>query len=314
MTNISKTLEFPKDIEHIYQKAIRYQWISFFYMISSAIFTFIVMSNSQAMKTVWLQDLLGIIPPFSFLISTRIVRWKATRNFPYGFHRIVNLAYLTSALSLFILGLYLLIDGLTALIKLEHPTITTIFIGDTPIWLGYIMFLALLWSSIPSTILGHIKIPLAKSLYDKILFADSKMNKASWTSGFASIVGLIGIGFGFWWADAVAALLISLSILNDGYSNLKQSLLDLLDEIPKNIGNNKTDPLIAQIKKIVEEESWVKEAKIRVRDEGHVFFGDIFILPKAKDVPTAKIDLLREKLEKFHWRLHDMTIMPVEKL
>src|SRR5207253_2781447 len=139
--------------------------------------------------------------------------------------------------------LFLFSDGLFVLSKGEHPTIPTIFIANHSIWLGYIMIIALLWSSVPSTILGHIKIPLAHKLFDKILYADSKMNKASWMSGFASIAGIVGIGLGYWWADASIAILISLSIMNDGFSNLKQSVLDLLDEVPKSLGSNHNDPL-----------------------------------------------------------------------
>lgn len=43
------------------------------------------------------------------------------------------------------------------------------------------------------------------------------------------MVGVLGIGFGLWWADAVAASVICLDILHDGVRNLRTVVADLLD-------------------------------------------------------------------------------------
>lgn len=312
MLHITHSVEYPAELKTLYTKAIRYEWISFFYMISASFFTFLMMSNSQTMKTVWLEDLLGIIPPASFLVASKIARWRATKNFPYGFHKIIGIAYLSSSLALFLLGIFLFGDGIIVLAGQEHPIIPTVQLGDQTIWLGFLMILALLWSSIPSTILGHIKIPLAHRLYDKILYADSKMNKASWMSGFASIFGIIGIGLGYWWMDATVGILISLNIMNDGYVNLKQSLLDLIDEIPKTLECDKTEVLVSEVKQLVEKEEWIKAVNVRFRDDGHVFFGEVFIEPRIREINTSQIMALRKKIEAYNWRMHDIVIMPVD--
>lgn len=174
MENITKAPEYPAALKKLYAKATKYEWISFFYMISAAMLSFSVMANSQTMKTVWLEDTLGIVPPLSFLIASKIVRKRANRNFPYGFHKIIGIAFFASALALLSLGIYLLIDGMSVLIKQEHPDVPYVSIWGQSVWLGYLMIGALLWSSLPSTILGHVKIKLAKPLYDKILYTDSK--------------------------------------------------------------------------------------------------------------------------------------------
>ncbi|WP_133139208.1 cation transporter [Legionella genomosp. 1] len=313
MLHITKDLEFPDSLVPLYNKAIKYEWISLLYMISTTFFSFIVMSNSQTMKTIWLEDTLGIIPPASFLVASRIIQWKANKKFPYGYHKITGMSYFASSLALFFLGVYLLIDGSLVLLKNEHPNIPDVSFSGYSIWLGYIMILALLWSSLPSTILGHLKIPLSLKLYDKILFADSKMNKASWMSGFASIIGIIGIRMGFWWADAGIAILISFSIINDGYSNLKNSILDLMDEVPETIEKNRTDPLLSEVRSIIKNEDWVKSFEMRFRVVGHLFFGDIFIIPRTKTIAVEKIQSLRDKIEDRNWRLHDITITVLPK-
>ena len=61
--------------------------------------------------------------------------------------------------------------------------------------------------------LGRAKMKLAQKLHDKVLYADADMNKADWMTAVAAMVGVAGIGIGLWWADSVAALVISASIL-----------------------------------------------------------------------------------------------------
>ena len=78
-------------------------------------------------------------------------------------------------------------------------------------------------------LLGRVKMKLAEELHDKVLYADAEMNKADWMTALGSFVGVAGIGIGWWWTDAVAALFISLSILSDGVKNMRSSILDLTD-------------------------------------------------------------------------------------
>ena len=67
----------------------------------------LVLGSSQAMKTAWIEDLLSLIPPIAFLLAVRFNTRGPTRRFPYGFHRTVSIAYLCSALALFLMGTYL---------------------------------------------------------------------------------------------------------------------------------------------------------------------------------------------------------------
>src|SRR3546814_16898713 len=83
------------------------------------------------------------------------------------------------------------------------------------------MIPALIFSAVPAMILGHLKLPLAKALYDKALYTDAKTNKADWLTELAAIAGIVAIGYGYWWADAVAAIIISFEIVHDGYVHLR---------------------------------------------------------------------------------------------
>lgn len=53
-----------------------------------------------------------------------------------------------------------------------------------------------------------------------------KLRKQIMTA-LAAILEVLVIGAGHWWADAVMALYISISVVKDGYSHLRTSLLPL---------------------------------------------------------------------------------------
>jgi divalent metal cation (Fe/Co/Zn/Cd) transporter len=149
------------------------------------------------MKAAWWEDLLGLLPPAAFLLSDRFRDRDPTPHFPYGFHRVTSLAYLSAALALFALGGYILYDSVAKLLRFEHPPIGMVEpLGLGPVWLGWLMIAALAWSAIPSVFLGLAKLPLAAQLHDKVLYADARMNRANWMTAGAAIVGILGIGVG----------------------------------------------------------------------------------------------------------------------
>ncbi|WP_210465936.1 cation transporter [Rufibacter roseolus] len=314
MKQVSR-FEYPEELQPVFKKAKKLEWITVGYLITTSIVVFLTMGNSQAMKTAWFEDILSLTPSISFLIASRVFHKKPNKNFPYGYHRVVSIAYLCSALALFSVGGFLIYDSVHTLLKQEHPTIGIKVIFGHEIWLGYLMIAAMLYSTIPAMILGRMKLPLAKQLHEKNLYTDADMNKADWMTGAAAIPGIIGIGMGWWWADSVAALLISLDIIKDGYTNLKQAVFDLMDQIPKTVDDQETDPLLNQIEHKLKGQSWIKEHAFRMREEGHIYSGEAFLVPHDQNGQlTQQIEKLLQEVRDLDWRIQEFTIMPVRKL
>src|SRR5690606_19570542 len=187
--------------------------------------------------------------------------------------------------ALFSIGLYLGVDSLINLIKMEHPTIGSTYIFGYQIWLGWIMIAALVYSGAPAVWLGYKKLPLAKALHNKILYTDADTQKADYMTSLAAIIGVLGIGIGLWWADAVAALFISFSVIKDGYKNLKDAICDLMDRYPVDINNDQPHPIVKHIEEVVNNWDWVIDSHVKFREEGQVFIGEIQIRPKEeKDI------------------------------
>ena len=310
----TRSFELPPDKAQTNRKAIRLEWITIGYLITAVFFIYITLGASQAMKAAWMEDLLSLVPPISFLVASRVRHRPPNERFPFGFHRAVSVGYLVASLALFSMGVYILYDSVSKLLAFEHAPIGLVQPWGEPIWLGWFMLPALVYSAIPAVILGRIKLPLARELHDKVLFADANMNKADWLTAVAAMVGVIGIGLGLWWLDSLAAILISLDITHDGVKNLRTATADLMDARPTLIDSSAVDPLPERLRTEISSASWVKDVSVWVREEGHVFFADIQVVPADTENQTSRLAALRMKLMKLDWRLHDVMIMPVDEI
>jgi cation diffusion facilitator family transporter len=307
--------ELPPGKHEKLVKAVRLEWISIVYLLSAIVLLYFTLGNSQAMKAAWVEDILGLTPPIAFLVASRVRNRQPNDRFPYGYHRATAIAYLCASVALLALGAFILYDSVSKLLKFEHPPIDLVKpFGDRPLWLGWLMLGALAWSAVPAVFLGRAKQPLAKELHDKVLFADAEMNRADWLTAGAAMLGVVGIGFGLWWADGVAATVISLDITHDGYRNLKVAFADLMDKEPTVADHSRADPLPLWVKNELMLLDWVEDAEVRLREEGHVFAGEAFVVPVDDHDLVDRIEQANRRLLELDWRLHELVITPVRQI
>ncbi len=98
------------------------------------------------------------------------------------------------------------------------------------------MIAALAYSVVPPVILGRMKQPVARRIQDKVVHTDALMQKADWMTGVAAIVGILGVGFGLWWADSAAALVIAVDIVRDGFRAARAAAAELADGLAARTG------------------------------------------------------------------------------
>ncbi len=307
--------EFPPEQERIYQKARRLEWITLAYISSAAVFLFITMGSSQAMRTSFFEDVISLVPAIAFLIGTSVARGRPTGNFPYGRHRATSIAHLTAALALCGMGGFLLFEAIYAYLLGEKATIGGFNLFGTMVWGGWPMLAALVYTGVPSVILGRMKAKLAPKLHDKVLQADSKMMKADWMAESATAVGVIGTGFGLWWLDPLAAAIVSADILHDGVSTLKVATADLMDRRPQHADESGRQPLPERVRAMLEQLEWVEQAEVRMREEGHILMGEAFVVPRrGTDDLVARLSRAADQARELDWRVHDLVIMPVAEL
>jgi len=304
----------PEDKQQAMRRARRLSWITIAFMISIIAVIGLTMGSSEAMKAVWIEDLLSLIPPIAFLIGTRYFDRPPDEQFPYGYRRAVMIAFVTAAVALLGFGLYILIDSVSTLVLVEPPTIQTISISGRRVWLGWLMIAALVYSVIPPFILGRMKQPLAHELHQKALQTDANMNKGDWLAGLAGVLGITGVAFGYWWADAVAAIIISVEILRDGFSDLRNSVAQLMNRRPSDVEGNEDDPVPDKVQHELERLEWVQQARVRLREDGDVLTGEAFVVPKDESDLLNRLRNAYDVANGVDWRLHDVNIVPVQSL
>lgn len=296
--------ELPQDIQPAMAKARKLEWWTLLGMGSVVVVMYFAMGSSQAMKTAFLEDMLGLVPAATFLISASLERRKPTEFYPHGFVRVNSLAFLTSAVVLCAMGLWLLYDGLTGLMKQEHPTIGPVTLFGQTVWMGWLMIAALAYSVVIPVGLGRLKTPVAKQLRDKVLHTDADMQKADWHTGVAGIAGIIGVGLGFWWADSAAAAAISVSILYDGIKNVRTAGAELLDGAPRALASAKLSPEAERLCRRLAER-W-PGADIRLRESGRYILADVRGVHPPPQLPSLD-ELMADDPA---WRLAQLSFTP----
>lgn len=297
----------PAEIAADLGRARRLEWWTLAWMASVVAAMALVMGASQAMRSALIEDMLSLVPAIVYLVATRFEGKPPTRAFPFGYQRVHSLGFLISAVTLTAVGGLLLFEAATTLIHQEHVTIPPVSVFGQDIWLGWLMIAVLVYSVIPPVLLGSKKLPLAKRLQDKVLHTDAMMQKADWMTGLAGIAGIIGLGLGFWWADAVAAAVISASILKDGIDALRSSTAELVDGAPRALESNAIADDARALRQALEHR--FPGAEVRLRETGRFIHAQI----SGVEAP-AKVHLadMWPGDPKQAWRLAQLSFVPVE--
>lgn len=307
-------IRLPEAQEGAMRRAWRLQALWLLALASIVGVIYLTLGNSQAMKTAWIEDLLSFVPPIAFFGASWIERRPPNPRFPFGYIRATSIAYLVSAVAVAGVGLFLIADASLTLIRSEHPTIGSVELFGATVWLGWLMVAALAYSVVLPVIFGRLKMRLARDLHDKVLWADALMNKADWLTGLAAAVGIIGIGFGWWWADAVAALVIATDVLHDGYRHTTAAVRDLIDEVPRTVDDEELDPLPRQVGALVGGLPWVRDCMVQMREEGRFLVGTVHVKAREDRVEAQWLRDAEMQVRGLHWRLHRVAVVPVEDL
>lgn len=304
----------PEEKEHALKRLIRLEWINLWVRVSIVIVMFFALGSSQAMKASWYEDILSLLPPIAFLIAMRFRKGTPNEDYPYGFQRTATIAFLVSAVALFLLGAYLFVDSTAKLVMMEHPIIGGMEVFGHTVWMGWIMLAALTYGMVPPFILGFYQQKAAVEVHEKTVFSDAKMSKANWLTGLAAVAGILGAGAGWWWTDALAGALIAVDVSFDGLKMLREAVGDLMDRRPRFTSKSKPIPLNEDLESELRRMPWVREVEVRLREEGHVFSGEAFVVPNSDENLTHHITEAARQLNCYDWRIYEIVITPVTDL
>lgn len=308
------TKETKKDLAKQMKKARQLAWITIGYLLFDMTILYLTMQNSQAMKASWIEDLLYLIPSISFLIASKVSKKPPNNKFRFGYARAYSIGFVVSAFALLAIGSFLFIESAMKLINREVVTIGSIEIFGETIWFGWLMIIAIGYSILPVYLIGKNKLKLAKKVNIQILYVDAKGQKADWLTSVAVVFGIIGMGFGIWWTDAVAALLVAVDILSDAFRSIKAAISEGMDRTPLNPSLKEEDSIVVRVEELVEEQEWVEKCQVRLRRSGNKTTGDVLVTSSDSDDLQNKISELRDKILNLDWQLTEIVVSPVEEM
>lgn len=306
--------DLPAEQQQAMRSAIRWEWFTIGYTVVTIALIAFVVSGSQAMRTAWIEDMLSLIPQIAFLVALLFVRRRPTRAFPFGLHRVMGVGHLIAGVALLAVGGSLAIESIAGLVSAEHPSIGTVQVLGHTVWLGWFMIGVMAVVVIGPFFYGHAKAKLAPVLHNKVLYADADMAQADWQTTVASIVGVLGIGVGWWWLDGAAALFISLGIVWDGWRNARAAVLDLIDQRARTEDDARPHPLMGRIVQRVDEFPWVRESAVRMRDMGQVFHVEVFVVPEHEPVHVTSLEEIGRAVADLDWKVQDVVVIPASSL
>jgi divalent metal cation (Fe/Co/Zn/Cd) transporter len=159
-----------------------------------------------------------------------------------------------------------------------------------------------------------MKLPLGRQLNDKVLFAEAAMNRADWQAAAAAGAGVVGIGMGWWWADSVAAIAVGLEVFHEGATQMRRVLGHVLGETPRRIDSEEVIDVPTRVEDRLRTVEWVEDVRVRLREEGTVFFAEVFVVPRADGVSVDDLLGVQELARSVDDQLVDVTVMPVATL
>ena len=183
----AQTRPLPRAQQDALRQAERLCWWTLLWMSLVSALMYAAMGGSQAMKTALIEDVLSLVPSIAFLVASRFRRKGADHEYLIGRERAFDINFLISAVALTGVGLALVYEAVHTLLTAARPVVGSVKLGDTVVWQGWVMMLALMISAIPPIILGRRKMALARELALKPLHTDADVGRADGDGG-----GLLG--------------------------------------------------------------------------------------------------------------------------
>lgn len=227
-----------------------------------------ILSGSIALIADAIHSLTDVISSIGVFLGLKISSRAPTKEFPYGFYKMENVASLFLALAIFYAGYEII---LTSVEKFEAAIVTNLLLAIS----------VALVSLVIAFFLSSYKLKVGREISSPSLIADGQHTRSDALSSAAVLLGLVGYLFGFSYLDAFAGIAVSVLIFKAGYGILKDSVKVLLDA---SIGNEELN----RIREVVSEIYGVRKLHyVKARSSGKFIFIELDIHTNHKDLERA---------------------------
>jgi cation diffusion facilitator family transporter len=233
---------------------------SFFWLFITAIFQIVIvfLSGSVALLADTIHNFGDAATAVPLWFAFRLVRYKATKRFTYGYGRVEDLAGVAVVLTILFSAV---VAGYQSFERFIHPQ-----------RIGY------LWAVALASIIGFLgneavalfRIKVGKEIGSAALIADGYHARVDGLTSLAVLAGAIGVWLGFPLADPIVGMGITIAILWIVWESGKAVFVRLLDGVDPDV--------VDEIRHAIDHVNGVRDvAEIRVRWLGHRLHAEVNI-------------------------------------
>ncbi len=241
-----------------------------------------IIGQSSALIADGLESLSDIGTSLVLLVALKIAQRPADPNHPYGHGKAESLGSVVVAMTLIIVAVLIIWNGIGQLITKNYRVPT-----DIALWIAII-------SIIGKETLYQYKSRLARRINSSSLLADAWHHRSDAFSSIATVAAIAAAmywGESFAWIDPAAAILIGLIIAFIGVKTFITTSSELMDE-------QGSPELIDRIRQISSEENGVLAVeKIRVRKSGVTYQIDLH-LEVAPEMPVIESHAIGHQVQR----------------
>src|SRR6185312_1986620 len=208
--------------------------------------------------------------------AVRVSGKPADEEHHYGHGKFENVSALAQTGLLFVLSGVVICEAIK---RLTAPDAQTIHVN---IWAFAVIGLSIVVDFMRSRVLTHT----AKKTSSHALEADALHFSSDLWASLAVLAGLIGLRFGFWWADAAAALAVALLVCVAAW-RLGRRTVDALTDVAPPGATAKITAIAAKIPGVVLVE------QVRARGVGERIFVELTV-GVSRMLPLDRVNAVRE--------------------
>jgi len=182
-----------------------------------------ILAGSTALIADALHSLVDVLGSALVWIGIKIAQKPPDKAHPYGHFKAESLAELGVGAIIIFTSLSILIEAVNSLTS-----------GVKPSFEIYALVVALS-SAMVNEALARYKIAVGVRTKSSSLIAEGKHSRTDVISSSSVVLGFILVYLGYWWADAVVAIAISILILQMGGGILKNAIDVLMDKVDEEL-------------------------------------------------------------------------------
>lgn len=239
-----------------------------------------VLTGSLALLSEAGHSLVDLMATVMTYFAVRIAGKPADAEHHYGHGKVESVSALIETALLFVLSGIVIWEAAKRLIGSEQPAVEA-----TPWAFGVIV------ASIAIDFFrARVLYRTAAQTFSEALEADALHFGSDMWSSLAVLVGLVAVAFGYRWADAAAAVIVSLFVCLAGWRLGRRTIGTLTDTAPEGAAD-RINQIVRRVAGVVDVE------RVRVRKVGDKTFVDL-VVAVSRTLPLDRVAALKDAIER----------------